>query len=674
MKTISILILTVLSSLNLYAQDFYTKYNALDSLPELSELVRNGVEKAKWNDNILYYETRTSQGVKYYSFNAVTKELRQEPETFVFSQQERKRDDKENKKYLSPDNKYEAYLEDSNVWMKELSSGKIIKLSYDGTDNDFYERLYWSPDSKKIAAIKKRDTPVRKIPLIESAPATRKQPVLHWRDYYKPGDCIPVYSPALFDIRSGKQLAIDTKPFEEQYYLKFERWKGNSGAFTFSFNKRGHQVYQIVDVCAVTGKTKVIVDERAETFIYYNRTYLKYINNDSLIIWASERDGWNHLYLIDANTGEVRKQLTSGEWVVRRIRDVNEDEGYILLSGNGRNKGEDPYNIHYYKVYYKGNKAGEIEELTPEAGNHTVLFTRDNKYFLDTYSAPDKAPSSVVRKVEDGTILHDFGQADISLLLAKGWRKPEVFCAKGRDGKTDIWGNIYRPSGFNPKKKYPVVEYIYAGPHDAFVDKSFKVYDRYLKLAEMGFIIVTIDGMGTANRSKAFHDVCWRNLKDSGYPDRILWIKAAAKKYKYMDISQGAGIYGYSAGGQSTVAALLFFGDFYKTGVSLCGCHDNRMDKIWWNEQWMGYPPGEWYSESSNVDNAHRLRGNLLLINGELDDNVDPASTLQVVDALVKADKHFEQLYLPGYGHSLGDKYVTGRVYEFFWRNMKRAN
>lgn len=219
------------------------------------------------------------------------------------------------------------------------------------------------------------------------------------------------------------------------------------------------------------------------------------------------------------------------------------------------------------------------------------------------------------------------------------------------------------------KKKYTVVEYIYAGPHDAHVTKDFAAYMRFSKLIEMGFIVVTIDGMGTANRSKAFHDVCWRDLKDAGFPDRILWMKAAEAKYPSMDISRGVGIYGYSAGGQNAMGALLFHGDFYKTAVALCGCHDNRMDKIWWNEQWMGYPVGPWYGESSNVDNAYKLTGKLLLINGELDDNVDPASTLQVVDALVKAGKDFEQLYLPGHGHSLGSDYVTRRVFEFLYRN-----
>ena len=543
-------------------------------------------------------------------------------------------------------------IKDNNIWVKDISNGEVKQLSWDGAANASYQEIHWSPDSRKIASVKKNDTKMRTIPLIESAPSNQLQPQLHWRNYYKPGDHIPVYEPALFDVITMEQISIDTKPYQEQYFLNFERWNENSDYFVFKFNKRGHQVYQVVNVNATNGQTLPVIDERSNTFIYYNRTFLKYIDGGNKAIWASERDGWNHLYLINAHTGEVLKQITKGEWVVRNIIDINENNNTIILSGNGRNKKEDPYNMHYYKVNYN---TGAIEELTPQKGNHTVYFSPDKTYFLDTWSSPTTPPTTQLKSTADASVVKDFGTVNLDSLLSTGWKAPEVFVAKGRDGKTDIWGNIYFPQDYNPANKYPVVEYIYAGPHDSFVNKNFNVYDRYHKLANMGFIVVTIDGMGTANRGKEFHNVSWRNLKDSGYPDRILWIKEAARKHKAMDISNGVGVYGYSAGGQSTMAALLFFGDFYKVGVSLCGCHDNRMDKIWWNEQWLGYPIGPWYSQNSNVDNAHLLEGKLLLINGELDDNVDPTSTLHVVDALVKAGKHFEQLYLPGYGHSLGD-------------------
>jgi len=261
-------------------------------------------------------------------------------------------------------------------------------------------------------------------------------------------------------------------------------------------------------------------------------------------------------------------------------------------------------------------------------------------------------------------------KADIDDLLDSGWNMPEVFTAKGRDGKTDIWGIIYKPTVFEEGKTYPVIEYIYAGPHSSFVPKTFRPYHRsFSGLAELGFVIVQIDGMGTSNRSKAFHDVCWKNIKDAGFPDRKLWITAAAKKYPWMDISN-VGIFGTSAGGQNAMAALLFHPDFYKVGVASCGCHDNRMDKIWWNEQWMGYPVGPHYAENSNVDNAHLLEGKLMLLVGEVDDNVDPATTLQVVDALIKADKEFELVMLPGMNHTSGGKYGERKRRDFFVKHI----
>jgi dipeptidyl aminopeptidase/acylaminoacyl peptidase len=243
---------------------------------------------------------------------------------------------------------------------------------------------------------------------------------------------------------------------------------------------------------------------------------------------------------------------------------------------------------------------------------------------------------------------------------------PEVFSTKGRDGKTDIWGMIYRPTSFDSTKKYPIIEYIYAGPHSSHVPKNFVAsYKAYAALSELGFIVVQIDGMGTSNRSKAFHDVCWRNLKDAGFPDRILWIKAAAQKYPYMDTTR-VGIFGGSAGGQNSTGAVLFHPEFYKVAVSSCGCHDNRMDKIWWNEQWMGYPVGPWYAENSNVTHAHLLQGRLMLLVGELDDNVDPASTIQLCDALIRAGKDFELVMLPGMNHTGGGKYGEQKRRDFF--------
>lgn len=289
---------------------------------------------------------------------------------------------------------------------------------------------------------------------------------------------------------------------------------------------------------------------------------------------------------------------------------------------------------------------------------------------VDVYSTPQQAPVALVRSADTGKTVMPLEKADISALLANGWTAPETFKAKGRDGKTDMWGIIYRPSDFDPQKKYPVVEYIYSGPGDQYVPKTFASYNWWMtSLAELGFIVVQVDGMTTSFRSKDFEEVCYKNLKDAGLPDHMAWIKAAAERYPSMDTTR-VGIFGSSAGGQEAMAAVLFHPEFYKAAYSACGCHDNRMDKIWWNELWMGYPVDEAYSRNSNVDNAHLLTRPLMLVVGEMDDNVDPASTMQVADALIKAGKDFELVVLPGVHHTMGEDFGEHKRYDFFVRHL----
>ena len=589
---------------------------------------------------------------------------------------------------MSPDGKWELYIRDFNVWIKESSSNKEYQLSFDGAERAGYGQVRWSPDSRTIFAMKQYEVDTRQILLAESRPTNQTQPNYRWIDYAKPGDALAQNIPVLFNVETKQQIPFDASSFNNQYSLYFSAWSPDSRYAIFHYNQRGHQVYQIVAINTETGEYRALVDERSNTFIYYNDIVTRYLDGGNTLLFTSERDNWRHLYTVDIATGNV-KQITKGDWNVREILHLDEEQGIILCYANGlkakeergnvaagavsaagkkgKPQGEDPYNKHLIKVEIA---TGKVTDLTPENGHHTVYFNGNYSYFVDNYSRPDMAPVAVLKESGGGKVVLPLQTAKLDRLLETGYTLPEVFVAKGRDGKTDIWGTIHRPSNFDPTKKYPVIEYIYAGPHDSFVDKNFVIRNRFDRLKEMGFIVVYIDGMGTDNRSKEFQDVCWRNLKDAGFPDRILWMKAAASVYPEMDIDK-VGIYGYSAGGQSAMGALLFYPEFYKVAVALCGCHDNRMDKIWWNEQWMGYPIGPWYGESSNVDNAHKLQGDLLLINGELDDNVDPASTLQVVSELVKHNKQFEQLYLPGHNHNLGSEYITRRIYEFFYRKCR---
>ena len=589
---------------------------------------------------------------------------------------------------MSPDGKWELYIRDFNVWIKENGTNKEYQLSFDGAEKAGYGQVRWSPDSRTIFAMKQYEVDTRQILLAESRPANQTQPNYRWIDYAKPGDALAQNIPVLFNVETKQQIPFDASSFNNQYSLYFSAWSPDSKYAIFHYNQRGHQVYQIVAINTETGEYRALVDERSNTFIYYNDIVTRYLDGGNTLLFTSERDNWRHLYTVDIATGNV-KQITKGDWNVREILHLDEEQGIILCYANGlkakeergnvaagavsaagkkgKPQGEDPYNKHLIKVEIA---TGKVTDLTPENGHHTVYFNGNYSYFVDNYSRPDMAPVAVLKESGSGKVVLPLQTAKLDRLLETGYTLPEVFVAKGRDGKTDIWGTIHRPSNYDPSKKYPVIEYIYAGPHDSFVDKNFVIRNRFDRLKEMGFIVVYIDGMGTDNRSKEFQDVCWRNLKDAGFPDRILWMKAAASVYPEMDIDK-VGIYGYSAGGQSAMGALLFYPEFYKVAVALCGCHDNRMDKIWWNEQWMGYPIGPWYGESSNVDNAHKLQGDLLLINGELDDNVDPASTLQVVSELVKHNKQFEQLYLPGHNHNLGSEYITRRIYEFFYRKCR---
>lgn len=578
-----------------------------------------------------------------------------------------RRNQRSNEPVVSPDKQWEAFIKDNNVCVRPVGGKDAITLTRDGNVDLYYSSaIQWSPDSRKLATVQVRDVQVRRIPLIESSPESQLQPILQWRDYAKPGDVLPISLPVLFDVENRKQIPLDAEAYENQFSLYISGWRKDSRAFTFEYNQRGHQRYIVGEVNAQTGAITHLADEQTKTFVHYYNNYRYDLKDGQEMIWSSERDGWRHLYLFD-NKGTVKRQITKGEWVVRKVEHVDEENEMIYFLASGFNKDEDPYNQHYCRIKTDGTG---FEDLTPEPANHRITASKDRTWFVDVYSRPDLPAVSLLKKTADGSVVSQLEKADISELLATGWQMPEVFSAKGRDGKTAIWGNIHRPSTFDPSKSYPVVEMIYAGPHDSHVAKDFYAYNRLIShLSELGFIVVSIDGMGTANRSKAFHDVCWKNLKDAGYPDRIAWIKAAGEKYAYMD-TERVGVYGWSAGGQNAMAALLFFNDFYKVAVSLCGCHDNRVDKMWWNEQWMGFPLDESYSACSNVDNAHLLKGKLLLINGELDDNVDPASSLQVVNALIKANKHFDQLYLPGRTHSLGGPYEMHRMDDFFVKHL----
>lgn len=579
-------------------------------------------------------------------------------------------DERQGHPSFSPNRKRKAYIRDNNVCISQANGKNERFLTRDGTLSSYYSTgIAWSPDGRYVAVNKIRQ-PARKrsVYFVQSSPDSQLQPILHQLEYAKPGDELAAKHPHIIDTRSGRVVCPPTDLFPNAFFIGGLEWSSDSRTLRFIYNQRGHQVYRYIGVDAESGRVQVLFEEKSPTFIVYTRIFRHLLSDDTHMLWTSERDNWNHLYLFNIRTGRQVRQITRGGWSVRNVLKVDEKNRTIFFTASGANPGEDPYHVHYYKTDFEGKS---LVCLTPEEGSHTAVFNSDFSLMIDRCSTISRPPVTRLRSTVNAPAGKQLlAKADISLLLAKGWRAPVSFEAPGRDGKTLMWGKIVFPTRFDPSKKYPVLEYIYAGPGDAYTPKTFLPCDwNMTRMAELGFIVVQLDAMGTAYRGKKFEDVCYKNLKDAGFPDRILWIKAAAKKYPAIDISR-VGIYGCSAGGQSALAAVLHHPEFYKAAFSACGCHDNRMDKIWWNEQWMGYPVDKSYEESSNVFHAHKLSRPLMLLVGEMDDNVDPSSTFQVVNALIRADKPFELVVVPNGGHGFGGAYGDHKRADFFVKNL----
>ena len=373
-------------------------------------------------------------------------------------------DEKEGRPVTSPDGKWTAFIKNDNVYVREVATGKEKQLSQDGTLSNYYSSyIQWSPDSKSVVSCRIRPVEKRYVYYVESSPADQAQPKLHKQEYAKPGDELRFKVPCIFEVESGRRLIPSTELFSQQYELSGPMWNADSKAITFEYNERGHKVYRVLEMSAADGSVRTLIEEKEEKYVNYPRIYRNYLSDGKRIIWSSERDNYNHLYLYDRATGKPLNQITKGEWYVRGVQHVDEANEVIYFSANGMKKGEDPYLIHYYRINFDGSN---LVELTPEEGMHQCWYSSDYKYLVDVYSKVDQAPIAVLRDAKNGKIRMQLDKADISALLANGWKAPEVFSAKGRDGKTDMWGVIYRPSNFDPSKKYPVIEYIYSGPGD----------------------------------------------------------------------------------------------------------------------------------------------------------------------------------------------------------------
>ena len=626
--------------LELFCYDRHGKRSSFGTLKVGERVTKDTAERARW----WFEDTKTKKAVSLIV-------IKEDGEEIIIDGKPPKEAIGQSHA-ISPDRQWSVSFKGNRIALKNLKTKETRQIECAlPTKAAFMGRVSWAPNSQSFVIPSVVDVERPKLTIVESLPKDGVQPKLKVVDYFKAGDALPKAVPVLFRLRDKKGVVISDTLFSNPYQTKSElpiRWATDGREFYFDYNQRGHQLFRVIAVDATTGKARAVVEETSKTFIdYAYKTSQHWLHKTKELVWMSERDGWAHLYLYDVTSGKVKQQITSGAWVVRKVLQVDEAKRQVWFMASGLQPAEDPYQQHLCRVNLDGTG---FVQLTRGDGEHRILFSPNKEWFIDTYSRADAAPVSELRWSKDGGKACDLEKADASALLALQWQMPERFVAKGRDGKTDIHGLIFKPSNFDPAKKYPVLEQVYAGPPGAYSPKAFGLQAKQRQLAELGFIIVQADGMGTNRRGKAFHDVCWKNYKDAGFPDRIAWIKAAAKTRPWMDLTR-MGIYGGSAGGGNAVRALIDHHDFYQAAYADSGVHDNRMNMIWWNEHFMGWPVDESYVRSSNVADAHKLKGRLFLTVGELDTNVDPASTMQLVGALQKAGKTFEFMPIIGGGH-----------------------
>jgi len=600
----------------------------------------------------------------------------------------------------SPDGKRTAFIKDWNLWVRDVASGKEAPLTADGvkdfgyaTDNAGWTRsdralLLWSPDSKKIATFQQDQRNVGEMYLV---PTKVGHPALQAWKYPLPGDeTVTMIQRVAIDVDAPKVTRLQMPPDQHRSTLCDHivcrggdwadvYWTPDATHLAFVSTSRDHKKEQLRVADAATGAVRDVFDETVPTFFESGNGAVnwRYLAASNEIIWFSERDNWGHLYLYDLQTGKLKNPITSGEGNVTQVLHVDEPARVVYFLAVGKEKGRDPYFSHLYRIGFDGRNQ---QLLTPEDATHDVSLAPDGKFFVDSYSRPDVPPVTILRD-RDGRKTMDLERADISKLEATGWRPPQPVVVKARDGVTDLYGLLFKPANLDPAKKYPIVNHIYPGPQTGSVGgRTFNpARGDAQALAELGFVVVEIDGMGTPWRSKKFHEVYFGDMGDNTLPDQVAGMKQLAARYSWIDIDR-AGIYGHSGGGYATADAMFRYPDFFKVGISESGNHDNREYEDDWAEKWQGLLETK-ADGKTNYDNqanqlvAKNLKGHLLLAHGTMDDNVPPYNTLLVVEALIKANKDFDLLMLPNQRHGYGDasNYMTRRRWDYFVRYLLGA-
>ena len=600
----------------------------------------------------------------------------------------------------SPDGSRAAFIRDWNLWVRDLATGKETQLTFDGkpdygyaTDNAGWKHtdnaiLVWSPDGRKIATFQQDQRKTSTMTLVATNVGVPK--VEQWKYPFVGDEHITMIERVVIDLSGAapKTIRLQMPPDQHRSTCSDDvvcsngwedvQWAQDGKTLAFVSTDRGHKSAKLRVADAATGAVRDVFEETVATQ-YQSAPALdsvnwRYLPESNEFLWFSQKSDWGHLYLHDLTTGKQKRQLTSGDWNVAKVAHVDAASRTLWFEGVGREAGRDPYFVHFYKVALDG---GDVQLLTPENANHAITLSEDGKRFVDIHSTIDSAPVALVRDA-DGKPLAEVSRADLTRLKAAGWVAPESFTIKARDGETDLYGQMFKPSTFDASKKYPIITYVYPGPQVGSVrSRSFMpAHGDHQALAELGFIVIAVDGMGTPMRSKSFQDAWYGDMADNTLPDQVAALKQLAARHPWIDATR-TGMWGHSGGGNATATALFRYPDVYKVGIAESGNHDNLSYEDDWAERYHGLMEKKAdgttnYTGQDNAAYAKNLKGKLFLLHGMMDDNVPPQSTLLVVDALVKANKDFDLLLLPHARHGFGadSYYVMRRRWDYFVKHL----
>jgi dipeptidyl-peptidase-4 len=590
---------------------------------------------------------------------------------------------------VSPDGKKAVFIKDWNLWVRDVESKKEAQLTTDGIKNYGYATdnagwtmsdgpiVRWSPDSKKVATFQQDQRNVSDMYLVTTNVGA---PVLKAWKYPLPGDkVISTIRRVIIDVENAKVVSLNIPADPHRATLSDDiassgtfddiDWKADGSEMAFLSTSRDHKQEKFRIADASTGAVREVFEETVKTQFESGRGVInwRYLPDSKEIIWYSERDNWGHLYLYDSATGKLKNQITKGDWLVSRLLRVDEKNRVLYFMGNGREPGN-PYFSYFYKVGFDGKN---LTLLTPDQGNHTITFSPSNNYFVDTYSTPE-TPATMAYRDMKGKLVTSLEKTNVSRLAATGWKAPISVNVKAGDGTTDIYGLVFTPTKMDASKKYPVIDYIYPGPQGGSVGSwSFSASrGDHQALAELGFIVVVIEGTSNPFRSKSFHDMSYGNMAENTLPDQIAAIRQLSKTYP-IDTNK-VGIWGHSGGGFATAAAMFRYPDFFKVGIAESGNHDNRNYEDDWGERYNGLAENSNYEAQANQNYAKNLKGKLMLAHGMMDNNVPPSNTMLVVEALEKANKSFDLVIFPNSAHGYGpySSYMMRRRWDYFVQNL----